>query len=189
MIKYKDYAPTQFDRHINFDDNREDWYVLEVTQNRDSGVWSRCNFQAALARLGGESETCEVHRFGHWGPGWFELILLAPERLADGESIEADLADHPILDEELLSQMEFDEEDEDWSNWAGRSYIDKLVEVFNLSESTKDWLRDHEGELLEFHRKWNHSGCALDYGFNYLETAEHPDREDLTAWIREQRKK
>lgn len=186
MIRYKEFSPTSFDSHINFDDNREDWFVLDVSQNRDSEPLSRSNFRKALEILGGESETVEVHRFGHWGPGWFELILLAPEREEDGNKIEAALADYPVLDDDDFSELEFEELQNDWKNWAGRSYVDKLRSVFSLSESTEDFLRDHEEELFQFHMKW--SPYSVELCFDYVEAAEHPSRDDLAIFIKECKK-
>lgn len=81
MQTYAEFRPTAFDRRGAFlDDDRRAWYVLPVTRTRDSGTFDQSNFETALRILGGESETCEVHRFGHWGPGWFEIILVHPER-------------------------------------------------------------------------------------------------------------
>ncbi len=185
MQKYKDFSPTSFDHHINFDDEREDWFVLGVSQNRDSEPLTRANFQSALEILGGESETVEVHRFGHWGPGWFELILLAPERVADGEEIENRLEDYPVLDDCLFSEMENEESLENWTLWGAREYLDKLASVFSLEERTKDFLDDFRDELYQFHQEYSGSN-ELD--FEYLEIAEQPSRNDLATFIRELRK-
>ncbi len=67
--------------------------------------------------LGGESETIEVHRFGHWGPGWFEIILINPTdetRVKEAQEIEGALSDYPIVDESLYSEYESEECAQTW---------------------------------------------------------------------------
>lgn len=106
MIRYGEFRPTSLDHHIPIED-REEWFVAPVSRTRDTGVLKESNFIVALDMLGGESAKVEVHRFGHWGPGWFEIILIHPDLQAKGEEIEAKLEDYPILDEGVLF-------DEDW---------------------------------------------------------------------------
>ena len=107
MKTYSGFRPTGFDSHITVEP-RETWYVVPTPRNRDSDCLQESNFDAALKRLGGESETVEVHRFGHWTCGWFEIIIVAPSsdayRLAC--EIEASLEDYPILDENDFSEKE-----------------------------------------------------------------------------------
>jgi hypothetical protein len=82
--------------------------------------------------LGGESETVEVHRFGHWGPGWFELILVDPSRASDVEDIESALEHYPVLDDERFAQQESDEEGEAWSFWAQSDFQRALESLFEV---------------------------------------------------------
>src|SRR5262245_4928699 len=78
LQKYADYRPTGFDRRgLNLPDQQQ-WLLAPCSRNRDSSLLEQSNFDVCLKALGGESETVEVHRFGHWGCGWFELILVAP---------------------------------------------------------------------------------------------------------------
>lgn len=114
--EYRNFKPTAFDHHYNIE-NRENWLLVPVSQNRDSDTLEKCNFESALKILGGESETVEVHRFGHWGPGWFEIILVDPSRLNDVEEIESALESYPVLDEEAYSEAEFEAERESFDSW------------------------------------------------------------------------
>lgn len=110
MQRYRDYAPTPYDsRGLNLDD-AQDWFVLPTGQNRDSDVVDRSNFRTALELMGGESETVEVHRFGHWACGWFEIIIINPSLYdkAVAEIVDP-LESHPVLDEDDMSQLEFEE--------------------------------------------------------------------------------
>lgn len=54
-----------------------------------------------------------VARFGHWGCGWFELILVHEtdfELLKEMDELREALDDYPVYDDELFSQMEMDEQ-------------------------------------------------------------------------------
>tara|TARA_Y100000310_G_scaffold2787_1_gene3628 strand:- start:7394 stop:7885 length:492 start_codon:yes stop_codon:yes gene_type:complete len=127
MQRYSDFAPTPFDSkglgaYGNMSE-RQDWLLVPVSQNRDSGPFDESNFAAALEMLGGEGETVEVHRFGHWGPGWFEIILVAPGSYAAdvAEEIQRSLEDYPLLDEEDHSNREYEAACEAW-DWASMRY-------------------------------------------------------------------
>lgn len=121
MTTYSEFRPTCFDRHIVLDD-REDWLVLPVGQNRDSGPREQSNFDAALKILGGEGEQVEVHRFGHWACGWFEIIICDPSMSSMFDDIVSALEDYPVLDDEDLSRREHEAAIESWGNWAYRDF-------------------------------------------------------------------
>lgn len=92
------------DSYSNFIGNIDEvknWFVF-LSQTRDSDLLTRNNFKNALLSLGGESKSIQVHRFGHWGCGWFEQILINPENteaVNKAELILSSLADYPLLDE------------------------------------------------------------------------------------------
>lgn len=116
MKPYSEFRPTAWDaRGLGLED-RQDWLVLGVAHNRDSSVLEESNWAMALECLGGESETVEVHRFGHWGPGWFELILVQPGSPAEkeAEDIEAALADYPVLADDDYSERCAEVADQVW---------------------------------------------------------------------------
>jgi len=118
MQSYKEYQPTGFDRKGSFLHDQGNWLVAPVIQTRDSEALDRSNFEVCLKELGGESETVEVHRFGHWGPGWFEIIIIEPNspqaKIAD--DIEAALSDYPVLDDEHFSELEYAENSDYWAS-------------------------------------------------------------------------
>lgn len=117
MIQYSKYRPTSFDSPgLNLDE-RQDWFVLMcVGRNRDSDCLSESNFAAALEILGGEGDDVEVHRFGHWACGWFEIILVKPGSLAieRAEEIEDRLDGYPVLDEADFSEREMEAANQVW---------------------------------------------------------------------------
>jgi hypothetical protein len=115
MLTYKEYAPSTFDTPGLGLPDRQDWLVV-IGRNRDSDCADESNFAAALERLGGESETVEVHRFGHWACGWIEIIIVAPEgpQAVEAYRIEDDLDVYPLLDENDHSEREAEAAVETW---------------------------------------------------------------------------
>lgn len=133
MQRYGDFRPTAFDSHIELDE-REDWLVLPVSQTRDSGPLDQSNFAAALEIMGGEGDDVEVHRFGHWGPGWFEIIIFNPanaDLLSKAEDIERSLEHYPVLDEDDLSRREYEQMEDSWSSWGYRDWQRQLENELN----------------------------------------------------------
>lgn len=118
METYSKFAPTALDSPGAFLEERQDWLLAPVSRTRDSNCLAESNFAAALEALGGESDDVEVHRFGHWGPGWFEIILVRPGSPAEGigAELERQLEDYPVLAEEDFSEREMEEANRVWSD-------------------------------------------------------------------------
>lgn len=118
---FAQFRPTQFDPPgVGSDETNADWRILPVIQTRDSGPLEESNFYSSLKLLGGESEETgvEVHRFGHWGPGWFEIIAIRPteRNLEIAGSIVCALADYPILEYDDYSLREWQDRVETFEN-------------------------------------------------------------------------
>ncbi len=147
--RYGDWSPTAFDSNIDID--RENWLVMPVMQTRDSCPLDQSNFAIFLKELGGESETVEVHRFGHWGPGWFEIIIVDPEDMS-AMSIAYECAGaleyYPVLDDQDLSDRELALEVESWGNWACREFS-------RVCEGTLEAYGDEfHGEPVDPNQRW-----------------------------------
>lgn len=102
-----------------------EYYVL-LTQHRDSDTLTRSNFQVALKRLGGESETVLVIRDHHWAVGWIEFLYiheLDAKAVALGHEMTEDIAQYPSLDETHWSELEYTEAYEYWDNMSLRERI------------------------------------------------------------------
>ncbi len=141
MQTYAEFSPTGFDAKGAFlDDDRQDWLVLPVSQTRDSGPMAESNFQTALSIMGGESDTVEVHRFGHWGPGWFEIIIVDPKRRKEADEIESSLENYPVLDDMDLSERESEQATEDWDNYGRRDFEGAIQSNFEFSEEDEELL-------------------------------------------------
>jgi hypothetical protein len=111
------------------------WLVVMV-RTRDSDVLTESNWDAALERLGGESESVEVHSFGHWACGWFEVMAVRwyTNAHAEGSDIRDDLDSYPILDEDDFSNREMEEADRVWKD------------CFNLKERF-EYFRNNRSEF------------------------------------------
>ena len=115
METYSKFRPTAMDPAGLALDDQQDWLVLPVFRNRDSEPLNESNFDTALKIMGGESDTVQVHRFGHWACGWFEIIIIHPSLAAEGEKIEEALDDYPVLDDDDLSRRELEAAEKMWA--------------------------------------------------------------------------
>lgn len=126
---YGTFRPTGFDNLGAFLPERANWLVFPIPHNRDSSILEQSNFATALDMIGGESVTVEVHRFGHWACGWFELILIHPEynvTIAAAKSVVELLSVYPVLDDDDFSNREFEAAASYWASMSVRDRADTL---------------------------------------------------------------
>ncbi len=121
MQTYSEFQPTGFDRKGLGVEDHQDWMVAPVATSRDAGCLQRSNWEVVtseLAKVDPEGLDHEVHRFGHWANGWFEICLVRPGSACDGicEGWESALADYPVADDDHFSNLETEEAGEAWSN-------------------------------------------------------------------------
>ena len=126
---YDDFQPTGFDvKGLSSDAIGPARILLSV--NRDSGCLDQSNFDYALAALGGESDHVQIHRFGHWGCGWFDLLLIMETATDETKEIAADiacrLADYPVLDDGDLGAREQGEANAIWEMYSTTERIDYI---------------------------------------------------------------
>ena len=121
MITYREFSPTPFDHAGAFLPERHEWFVapVSITRDTDSGDRDMSNFRVLekeLDEMDPEFEDHENHSFNHWGPGWFEIILVRPgsDCCSRVEETERALEDYPVLDEEDLSEREHDSACRSW---------------------------------------------------------------------------
>lgn len=148
MQTYNEYSPTAFDRKGAFLPDQGNWLVVPCGRNRDSGCLLESNFHAALKRLGGESDTVQVHRFGHWACGWFEIIIVAPDSGASKLALDIDkaLEDYPVLNEDDWSQREIEKANQIWQN------------CYNTKERIQ-YIRSHRSQF-DFREMSDLLGCV-----------------------------
>jgi tRNA/tmRNA/rRNA uracil-C5-methylase (TrmA/RlmC/RlmD family) len=87
-------------------------YYPFLGRSRDSSILENCNFQEGLKAIGGESETVLVIRDHHWAVGWIETIYIHEsndQALQIADEITAALSDYPVISDDKLSEMEWEE--------------------------------------------------------------------------------
>lgn len=168
-------------KELEASEDRNNWLLAPVSRTRDSGPLDDSNFETALEILGGESDTVEVHRFGHWAVGWLENILVHPSREKEVEDIEASLENYPVLNEEDLSRREYEAMQEDWDSWAWRDFekelLSQLESLANEDFPESDIERElrEEKELDEF---------TPDGGMTWRMAGQKPPTQSEKLWRR-----
>lgn len=134
MQRYSEFSPTYFDRKGASLSDRQDWLVVPVMKTRDSAPLDVSNFEVALAELGDEGEDVEVHRFTHWGPGWFEIILVrdGTEAALKAYELEDALENYPVLDEHDWSDREYSTAFDYWFSCGLRDRME-ICDRFGVS--------------------------------------------------------
>jgi hypothetical protein len=116
-----------------------DWLQV-LGQTRDSGTLDRANFKAALNILIAiDADSVGVERAGHWACGWVETIIIDPDNAAIVKSAQAILdamENYPIVNEELFSEMEWEETVETWENMGAS----KRIALAKYERSRYHWL-------------------------------------------------
>jgi hypothetical protein len=129
MRPYREYAPTQFDTKGLHGDrlDRSGWLVGPCGRNRDSDCLQESNFHSLLKAIGGESVDVEVHRFGHWACGWFEIVLIRPgsEAESKAQAVSDALEDYPVVDEDDWATREDEAKHQYWAGLALRWRVDE----------------------------------------------------------------
>lgn len=107
--RFADTRPTAFDRrHGSFADAEPhaQWFVV-LGQNRDSNALDKSNFECATDTLKACGEDAyTIHRFGHWGCGWYEVLIVNNENekaCMEADNLLCALSDYPCLDDEHYS--------------------------------------------------------------------------------------
>lgn len=131
------------------DESWQEFVVLSVYRNRDSNILDESNFECALDTLGGESDDVQVHRFGHWGCGWFELLLVNPNsnKIEDAYKIQTALQNYPVLDESDYSDRQWELYTE-YAEQSKHSIACVLVRLLGLPVEL-----ENDAELIELARQ------------------------------------
>jgi hypothetical protein len=129
-------SPTPWDSLSNYAGDLPDpnWLCL-MSRNRDSDLLVESNWECALKILGGESDTVQISRTGHWACGWIEWLSVLKGSPAQtiAEKIEHDIDQYPVLDEDHFSELEHEEASRIWLECY--SWEDRIA-----------WIRDNDSQ-------------------------------------------
>lgn len=104
--------------------DRQNWLVAPVTTNRDADCLQRSNWEVVTRDLQGfgvdageDNPSVEIHRFGHWACGWFEICLVRPGSPAEVKAggWEDCLSDYPVASDSHFSDLEWTETADYWA--------------------------------------------------------------------------
>lgn len=153
MQTYSKFRPTGFDCAGLALDDHQDWLVAPVSTNRDADCLTRSNWYVVTSDIG-EGDDAEIHRFGHWACGWFEIMIVRPgsDAARKAEEWEGALSDYPVASDDHFSDLEYTEVQEYWARMplderrreCERSGVSKLVAYRgnNLPDRLWERLRD-----------------------------------------------
>ena len=125
------------------------WLVFFLDQNRDSDCLTRSNFQCALERLKAhstdlESEDCksvQIVSENHWAVGWVEWIAIHESNkpaIAEACVIFDRFENHPVVNGDHWSKLEFDAFCEAWNSYGHREFIRELERAELIAEGCLD---------------------------------------------------
>jgi hypothetical protein len=109
-VSVREFAKEMCDMFADFDDNSEaERRLLETVGLPPVDGETIAGFAERLESLSLCSDF-ETHRFGHWGPGWFEIIVVRPGSAChrEAQAIVAAVSDYPVLDESDYSRREYE---------------------------------------------------------------------------------
>lgn len=108
------------------------WLVVPISITRDTeDPLTLSNWETILRSLKAidpDGADHETHRFWHWGPGWFEIILVRPDSKCAIEAQEcADaIESYPILDEHDFSEKEQAHGAEVWASMSVKERVEVM---------------------------------------------------------------
>lgn len=162
----------------------EEYYCF-MGRNRDSSILENSNFESALKKIGGETETVLVVREGHWAVGWVEWIAIHESDVAAlkiADQVMDDYDSYPVLDEMHYSDMEFKE----YSRYAEsekESLAEFLTEVFSIPSGIESDVLDLAFYLnLESQMQGGEYSCFNHNIYHFRNTGEF-DTRDLESLL------
>lgn len=163
-------------------------YYVGPGQSRDSDTLEKANFIAALEMLGGENDPdVIVARASHWGVGWVETILVHKDsdKVPVLEKIEAQISDYPVLDDSLYSEMQVEEWNNDYENWAK----DEALSELELEEQEDGSFINPDGLIISEDDLHTIVVDLLSEGYSTSDTSELTEKFNEVAKPKEQKEK
>jgi len=157
LTTFSSFRPTQSDCVGLGSEGCEDWLLCPVMQTRDSGTLDRSNFRTMerlLECVDPDVKDHDVHRFGHWGPGWFEILIVRPGTEAHRVAQESAcaLSDYPVLDEMDYSELEHEIASEYWESMSTKERMEVCARYgVSVFAARRDYIPSEDsGEIYTY---------------------------------------
>jgi hypothetical protein len=155
LQRYSEHKPTTFDTHIC--DQLDHLWVAPVSISRDAGLLTQSNWAVVSEEIlrNCYHEESEVHRFGHWACGWYEILLIHPEdkealKIADNWA--SHLADYPVACDESYSRLQLKTAADNWERFSLSQRMETCIK-FDISvfAARRDEIpTDRTGEVINY---------------------------------------
>ena len=138
MERLKDWDPSSCDSKSNYMGDRSHfhWYVFPLCKTRDSDLLTESNWECITKELQADKVPgCEIHRFGHWACGYYEIILIHPwhkSLLDKAYDIERALYNYPVFSDDHYSQLQWDNQAEQWESWVRRDFTCEIENTYDV---------------------------------------------------------
>ena len=122
-------GPTAFDSAANYAGSDLSYlWQAPVGLTRDADTLATSNWEVVTESIlkASQHDETDIHRFGHWACGWYELLLIHPDDTAALQAADqwaCTLSDYPVADDEHHSELQ-------WATaadyWHGMSLRDRM---------------------------------------------------------------
>lgn len=155
LARYEGHRPSSFDRHICSE--LDSFYLAPISNNRDADILTCSNWLIGTAKIlnASQHDDTQVHSFGHWACGWYELLLIHPddtEALKVASAMAAGLEQYPVLNEDHYSGLEYEAAADYWE----RCSVSDRVEILqrfggSIFQARRDTLPDDPtGAIVQY---------------------------------------
>jgi hypothetical protein len=166
----------------------EGYLVAPVSQSRDTGILDESNFSIVwktLEKLSTDKYPVDIHHFGDWMCGWFDLILIHPKNqlaISAAENFKSRMEDYPILNDDDYNdrcQESLLEAYNDYGESELRESIENEIDVKDYPDfRDADECLQIPKELERYYRDIALVNASYDgEQFNF-------DVEGMTGWIK-----
>lgn len=172
MQRVGDIHPSAFDgsiESVSTKPNYNSWLAF-LSRHRDSDSVTEVNFREACKEFGIEPDSQQeigegavVLHFGHWAVGWYEILAIDPdneEAVAKARRMEEKLEGYPVLNDEALSEYEWNEIMEAWDDYGGDD------ELYKVKEVLEEKLEGLEIDKVVFRDLFEEHGGMLEHSGN-----------------------
>ena len=151
-------GPTGFDSASNYaGPDFSHYWQAPVAFTRDSDTLATSNWHVVTDSIlkAAHHEETEIHRMGHWGCGWYEILLIHPSDSAALECADewaCTLSNYPVASESHWSELQWETAAEVWESSPLRERIEVCDRhSISIMAARRDELpTDPQGGLIQY---------------------------------------